>query len=70
MSKKNTSGQEAVTLAVPMLKADLDEFREYCKIIDSDPRDVVYGFVKAIINGWLGVERAGKAPMNGGVSDG
>jgi len=71
MTKKKNTDEKTATLCVPMLKDDLEEFREYCKLIDSDPRDVVYGFVKAVINGWLGVERPGKAPRSGrGNGDG
>jgi len=52
-----------VTFAVPMFKADLEEFREYCKTIEADPRTVVYGFIKAVINGQIDVMPPSNAPF-------
>jgi len=62
MSKRK-EGPTMVTFAVPMFKADLEEFREYCKTIEADPRTVVYGFIKAVINGQIGVAPPNNAPL-------
>ena len=56
-------GETIVTFAVPLFKKDLEEFREYCKIIEADPRTVVYGFIKAVNNGQLEVVPPNDAPF-------
>ena len=52
-----------VTLAVPLFKHDLDEFREYCKTIGADPRTIIYAFIKAVNNGSIAVTPPSDAPF-------
>lgn len=59
--KKPTGG--LVTLAVPLWKNDLEEFRACCESIDSDPRDVIYGFIRAVNQGQIAVAPPSSAPM-------
>ena len=61
MKLRKQNPNPIVTLAVPVFKKDLEEFREYCKTIDEDPRTIVYAFIKAVITGQLDV-----APKSGG----
>ena len=63
MSRRDKTAPVMVNFAVPLYKDDLEEFREYCKTIDADPRTVVYGFIKAVNNGQIDVATPSNAPL-------
>lgn len=63
MSRRDKTAPIMVNFAVPLYKEDLEEFREYCKTIDADPRTVVYGFIKAVNNGQIDVAPPSNAPL-------
>ena len=65
MAKRNKTktAPGIVTLVVPLWRNELEEFREYCKTIDSDPREVVESFIRAVNSGQIDVTPAPGAPM-------
>ena len=60
---KNKDEPMLVNFVVPIFKRDLEEFREYCKTIDADPRTIVYAFIRAVNEGALDVTPPSNAPF-------
>ena len=60
---KNKTEPMLVNFVVPVFKKDLEEFREYCKTIDADPRTIVYAFIRAVNEGALDVTPPSNAPL-------
>ena len=60
---KNKDEPMLVNFVVPVFKRDLEEFREYCKTIDADPRTIVYAFIRAVNEGALDVTPPSNAPF-------
>jgi hypothetical protein len=63
MSKKDKNAPSFVNLAVPMYKTELEDFRAYCETINTDPRTVVYSFIRAVLDGEISVTPPSSAPF-------
>ena len=63
MSRKNKDTLTFVNLAVPMYKTELEDFRAYCETINTDPRTVVYSFIRAVLDGEISVTPPSSAPF-------
>ena len=63
MSKKDKNAPSFVNLAVPMFKTELEDFRAYCETINTDPRAVVYSFIRAVLDGEISVTPPSNAPF-------